>query len=319
MANKNITAPAVHHRLRTFFASVFGTLALSLVTLSLLVVWANRTLTDTTTYVNTVAPVISQPAVQTFLVTKATDQLLGSVGSGDQSTTEAELNSNLRDLVQTLSPGTMTTSKTNDQLLDLARPALRADLTEVVTSPSFANLWRTTNQSAQAQLLTQIKAGATELNLDLSPAVVGAVAVLSQSKLAPIAAKLQLDPAAAKLTLKGNAISKVHQYYGLVAPATIAIVVLTLGLMTLAVWISVHHLKTLRRILVGTGTVTLVLAIALQLPTIIHFKSKDPLASAAAVAIAHTLFHNLQLAALIISGVCLLAALGSKLYDRSRA
>jgi hypothetical protein len=37
---------------------------------SILVVWANRTLTDTATYTQTVAPLVTQPEVQQFVADK---------------------------------------------------------------------------------------------------------------------------------------------------------------------------------------------------------------------------------------------------------
>src|SRR5262249_20128562 len=75
--NKNLTtSPKKHHFIRTPLASLCGTIALALIFSSILVVWLNRTLTDTTTYVSTVTPLVTKPAVQTFLADTITDQIV---------------------------------------------------------------------------------------------------------------------------------------------------------------------------------------------------------------------------------------------------
>src|SRR5260221_12672135 len=71
------------HKVRTFFASIFGIIAVGLIMLSMTVVWLNRTLTDTTTFVQTVSPLASKPAIQNFVAQKVSEQLLNSAPTQD--------------------------------------------------------------------------------------------------------------------------------------------------------------------------------------------------------------------------------------------
>ena len=75
--------PTVHHYARTFFAAIFGTLALSLVLVSILVVWANSILTNTDSYVAAVGPLITKPIVRDFIAQKASDNLIKQAPTQD--------------------------------------------------------------------------------------------------------------------------------------------------------------------------------------------------------------------------------------------
>src|SRR5665811_776177 len=71
--------PKSHHKLRSFFSSIFGIMAVILILSSITVVWLNRTLIDTNTYVATVVPIVNKPSVQNFIANKVSTQLVKSV------------------------------------------------------------------------------------------------------------------------------------------------------------------------------------------------------------------------------------------------
>lgn len=291
----------VHHRVRTFFSSIFGLIALWLIMSSIFTVWLNRTLTDTNTYVATVEPLVSEPAVQAFIVTKATDQLLQSAPT--------------EDLATTLLPTSETAGKNFDELTALVRPVITDSLQQIVSSPSFRELWKSTNRSAHTQLMGQLKAGSAVITLDLSPAVTGALDELTHTKLAPISNKIEITPGLGKFDLKGGSIERAHQYYTLFQQSTLALICLTILFLGLSIIISVHHVKTFRRIIFGAGISSIVLAGILAAPSIIQLHSADPVTQAAAIAIAQTLFHGLQLAGLAIGIGCLVVVFASKIYE----
>src|SRR5229473_3289922 len=85
--SKTPPAPLVHHYVRTMVSALFGAIAVILIAAGILVVWANRTLTDTNTYVQTVGPVIERPELQDFVATKVTNQLLESAPAPDMAST----------------------------------------------------------------------------------------------------------------------------------------------------------------------------------------------------------------------------------------
>ncbi|HSX46424.1 MAG TPA: hypothetical protein VLF87_00310 [Patescibacteria group bacterium] len=311
MANQNKTSntvptknnqPAKHHFVRTTFATLFGMLAVWLILASIVVVWLNRTLTDTSTYVKTVSPLVTKPEVQNFIAQKASEQLVN--------------NAPITDIASTLLPADQITGKTPDQLKPLVQSAINDDIKQVVSTPQFAKLWQTTNQTAHTQLIQQIKAGAPTLTLDLHPAIVGAIDQLKSSKLSAVSDKIDISEDAGKIELKGSGIEKVHQYYDTFQKATLALVLAAIVLAALCIWISVHHMKTLRRMLIMTAISVLILALALRAPSFVHLKTGDPVQTQAAITIAETLLRNLQLAALVLGIGCIVIAIATKLYER---
>lgn len=303
--SKSSTALPAHHRARTFFAAVFGTIALSLVFTSLLTVWLQRTLTDTPTYVQTVAPLVKQPAVQDFVSQKAANQLLEAAPTAD--------------LAGQLLPPADVAGKTEEQLRAALRPVLVADFKEIVASDEFAELWKNTNESAHSQFTSQVQSGATTMTLDLSPAVTGAIAQLKASKLKVLGDNLEFPAGAGRFEIKNDTIGKIHDYYNWLQKGTITLVVVTIICIGLAVLLSVHHNKTLRRILIGSGSVMLIMAAALQAPQIINLQGADAATFGLAIAVAAVLLHNLQLACLWIGVGCISVAIASKIAERTRA
>jgi hypothetical protein len=300
--------PAVvqHHPIRTFFAAVFGLIALWLVFASLLLVWVNRTLTDTPTFVSTLTPVLTEPSIQTFITEKATDQILQSVPAPE--------------LAVRVLPPAEAAGKTPEQLAPLVRPALLAKLKEFIGSPKSQEIWKSTVESTHTKLTAQLRSGDGDLELDLSPAITGMVDQLkAKPELADVADKIQVPTEAGKLKIAGGSLDQAHKWYNQLQQSTIIVVAATLLAIALSVWLSVHHNKTLRRILMGSGLMALGVAAILQAPSIVPIKSDDPVMRDAVVALSGILFHNLQLACLVLAGVCIAGAIGSKIFEKVRA
>jgi len=292
------------NRARTFFAGLFGTIALSLVLFCIIIVWLNRTLTDTNTYVSTVAPLVTKPDIQNFIAAKASETLLKNAPGPDVA-------------VALLTPAQLTGETPQQLQADVAK-IVNDSVLQIVSSPQFHTVWQNTNTSAHAQLVSQLNSNSSELSLDLSPLVQDVVAELKTTQLAPISDKIDLPADAGKINLKGGSIAKVHQYYKLFQAATLIIVGATVLSIVLCVILSVQHWRTIRRILVGTGIISLVLAIALQAPSIIKPAGADAATQKAALAFAAALFHNLQQFLLIFGIACIVLAISSKIYSKMR-
>jgi hypothetical protein len=130
-----------------------------------------------------------------------------------------------------------------------------------------------------------------------------------------MADKIQLSPADAKISIKGGALERVRRYYLDLKAATVTVVALALLLLALSVWVSVHHLKTLRRMLVGTGVSALLAASVIAFAAKVPLSSPDPATAKLAVAILQTLLHPLLVGCLILGVVCVGLALASKAYE----
>lgn len=303
ISNNNLRVTSQkHHYIRTILASIFGTLALVLIFLSILVVWLNRTLTDTSTYVSTVAPLVSKPAIQNFVAEKATQQLL----------TSASIN----DIAGTLLPAEEINGKSADQLQQLVKPIITANVLQIFRSQPFASLWADTNRSAHQQFIRQLNTNSSQITLDLSPLVNGIIEQLKTTRLSPVSAHLNLKPSNAMLNLKGSIVDKMHAGYTIFKRSSLIIAGATLLAVVLCIVFSVHHIKTARRILFGTGIITLVFALILEAPSYIPLSGNDPVQQAAIIAVAKTLLHNLQEACLILGILCLVTAVGSKIYSK---
>jgi uncharacterized membrane protein len=92
------------------------------------------------------------------------------------------------------------------------------------------------------------------------------------------------------------------------------VVSITIIALILSVWLSVHHSRTLRRILFGVGILALLQALVLSIPRFITLPGIDQASQAAAKAFIEAIVQNLFLASLIIGIVCMVTAIGSKLY-----
>ncbi len=296
--------PQKSHHIRTFFAGLAGTLAISLILLSIMVVWLNRTLTDTATYVSTVAPLASKPAIQTFVASKISMQIVQSAPQQDIA-------------VALLPASSITPATTPDQLQAMLMSVVTTNVMQIVESPKFAELWKSTNQSLHASLVAQLNsAPSDQLTLDMTPTLSGVVDLLKSTQLAPVADQMNIAPGSGVVTMKNSKIVQFHQYYVWFKDGTIVIVVLALVLAVAAVLLSVHHNKILRRILLGVGVVALVEAAFLWLPSVAPIPAPDRATLDAARAMEQVIVQNLLVANLVIGIVCILAALGSKLYEK---
>ncbi len=293
------------HKLRTFFASVTGAIAVCLILSSVTVVWLNRTLTNTGTFVATVGPLASKPAIQNFVAEKVTDQLLK--------------NASTQDLAHQLLPGNQIAAQASSVLQDRLSSLVQTNVQQVIQSPGFLTLWENTIRSAHASLVAQLNNGnPSSINLDLSPAINGVVSELKSTQLRPVADQITISPNAGNLIIKSNNLSRIHHYYELFKEGTFVIVGIAVLMAALAIWLSVRHGKTARRILLATGILALLQGLLLEAPAVVKLPGNDAAAQAAARTVAEALLHNLQVASLTLGGLCIVAVVGSILYVRYR-
>ncbi len=301
---KNAPAEQKTHHVRTFFASLFGLAALFLIFASIVTVWLNQTLTNPQLFVSTLAPLANQPDVQNFIAVKATDALLTNAPTAD--------------VAMALLPVSKVAGQPVSQLRAELQPVINQSMLQVVDTPQFAALWKSTLQSAHMQFMTQLNSDAPDVTLDLRPAITGAIDLFGATKLRIVSNKITLGTDSGTIHIKGAMLRKIRVYYRLFQEGTIGIIALAVIAAVLCVVISVQHIRTLRRILLGTGIIALVLALALTAPSLIA-SSSGSLQQKATTAIIHTLFHNLQLASLILGVTCIVLAVGSKAYAKLRA
>jgi hypothetical protein len=297
------TTTSTHHPARTFFASLFGFFAVLLIMSSIISIWMNRTLTDTNTFVAVIAPLATKPEVQNFVAQKASEQLVK--------------NAPTQELSNVLLPeGTRASAETDAQLKALLQPIIYNNVLKIVASPTFAAVWKDTNQTAHAALVSQLSNDSGNLSLDLNPLITDVVSQLKTTDLAQVSDQITVSPDAGKVNLQNSGIDKAHSYYTAFKRSTIVVVIAALICTGAAIALSVHHLKTVRRILLGTGVAALLLAGSIQVPSLVAIKLTDASSQKVVVVIIQSLFHNLQIASLITGVVCITVAIGIKVYEK---
>ncbi len=292
------------HKVRTFFSALAGTFAVWLILSSLTVVWLNRTLTDTNTFVKTVGPLVEKPAIQHLVADKVTDNVVK--------------NAPTKDLAKELLPNAVVVKSPDiEQLKTSLRPIIENNVLKIVQSQQFDSVWQQTIQTSHASLVQQINSSnPTEISLDLSPAVNGVIAQMKTTQLSPIVKNIKIKPDTGKLNIKSDKLAAVHHYYMLLKQATIVIILLAIVMVAVCISLSVHHGKTIRRILLLTGIFALLQAAILQTPSLITITGQNAVEQDAARVIIQSLVHNLQVASLAVGIVCIGAAFGSKLYAK---
>lgn len=290
------------HKIRTLFSALAGTIAVYLILSSLTVVWLNRTLTNTNSFVGTVGPLVEKPEIQKYVADTVTDQIVD--------------NSPPNDLANQLLPSSAVKANPSPEMLKAQlKPVVNRSVLQIVQSQQFDTIWTSTLRNAHATFMEQLNSTTSDsLTLDLSPAINGVVNQMKLTQLKPVADQIGIKPGTGALNIKSANISRIHDYYKLFKVATVGIVVLTVAMIALSIWLSVHHGKTARRIFFSTGILALLQAILLEAPSIATFSGNNAAQQNAAKVLAQSLLHNLQVASLIVGLICLAAAAGSKLY-----
>jgi len=125
------------HLGRRIGAVILIVLASVLTPVSTLGLWLRNTVTDTTRYLDTVEPLVSDPAVQTFVADRVTQELFAAVDV--ESAVEEALPENAAFLSSALASGLQT--------------VVREASMRVLESDQFRELWVSANRLAQQQLV----------------------------------------------------------------------------------------------------------------------------------------------------------------------
>lgn len=289
-------------RFRMFLAALCGVIAIGLILASVLTVWFTQSLLDTNKYTQTVAPIILDKNVQEFLATKATDTLLNAAPPEQVAAV-------------VLKPEQVA-GKTPEQLKAESTKVVNDAVLTLVGSEQFQEFWETNNKTIHAQLVSQLKGNTDTLTIDMTPLLSGLVKQAESSELGALVEgqNIQIPTDAAKVSLTGGPLDQVRKYYQMLQTATIVMVVLALLAALACVALSVQHMRTIRRVLIGLGVLSLIGALILQAPSIVMYvsKSAEQLAAASFVRI---LFHDLQFMLLVIGAASIAAAIISKIVS----
>lgn len=256
-------APAPRaRRTRRITAWVLVVLASLLIPVSVISVWAIRTVTNTDQYVATLAPLARNPVIVDHLAAKATDELFSTHIVQDKVT--AALPAKAKPIV------TPIVNEVHSYVYGLAL--------KVFESPKFGQLWDSLNRHTHDAVIDVLSGKSTPITKKLEKAggiVVNVTPALNnlidQANAKGVTLFNPLKPILTKgdslgVTVVSKAqVSKFTGLFNAIVTLKWAIPVIALVLGILGIIVAVEHRKTLLRMAIGVALVTLLLLAGLSL------------------------------------------------------
>ena len=260
---------------RRSVVAVLVALSCLLVLLSTTVVWAHRTLLNTGTFVGTVGPVFTDPAVASAVAARATDELF----------TELHLQARLRDALPPKA------SFAAVPVTNATKGYVAGELTKVLTSPQFQAIWTATLTATHKQLVAVLRGQNTAaISTSGGYIVLNTVPLINQAlgKVSGLASDLAGKPVTLPVITSADppqqAVNKLSAALGVSLPAnfgeitlvrssdlvtvrqavkvfdglTVALPLITIALIALSLWLSVNRRRTVLQLAVGVSLLMIV-------------------------------------------------------------
>ena len=308
---------------RTLVAVLLIVAGSVLAPLSVLAVWTANQVSDTSSYVANVTPLIKDPAIQNALTNKLTTEIVTKInvkGRTDQAA--AELSQKGFTQIGGLLKGV------SGSIASGVQGFVHSRIHKIVTGPRMANAWVQVNRVASQQLVAVLsgrggKNGAVgvsngQVTLDLAPLE----AVAKQDLVArglTIAAKIPIVHKTFPLFPSKN-LTKAQGLYRLINDLKIVLPILTLALLGLGVLAARRHRRALIGAALGFAASMLVLGAGLAIARALYLNSVPASASTDAAAAAFDIlvrFIKTALRTLLVAG--LIVAVGAFFTGPSRA
>ncbi|WP_030345965.1 hypothetical protein [Streptomyces sp. NRRL S-1022] len=307
-----------HRRLRRVAASVLLVLTLVLAPLAVVAVWVHGTVADTDRYVQTVAPLASEPAVQSALVNRLTDRVVAEV---DVQAVTDSLTKLLAD--NGAPPRVVDTSKSlTGPLRSAVQTVVHRIVNRVVTSDVFREAWVVGNRRAQAAVVGMLtgegqgalKATGDTVQLDIGVVIDQVKKRLADAGFEKASAIPQVDRS---VTLfRTDKLAKAQTLMRLLDIVGTWLPVLALAVAAAAVWAAPGHRVMLMAVSIGIGIMMIVLLVGLAVVRGVYLDSVPPatLPRDAAAAIYDTVIRFLRDSVRTLLVVSVITALAAYLY-----
>ncbi len=257
-AKKALRAP----RTRGIAAWVLVVLASLLIPISVISVWAIRTVTNTDQYVATMAPLARNQVIVDHLAQKATDELFSTHIVQDKVT--AALPAKAKPIVT--------------PIVDQVHSYVYGVALKVFESPKFGQLWDTLNRHThdavidvltgkQSPLTQKLEKGGA-IVVNVTPALTNIIDKANSQGVTlfnPLKAVLGQGNKLSVTVVSKAQVSKFTGLFNLIVKLKWVIPVVALVLAAVGIAVAVRRRKTLQRMAVGVGLVTLLLLAGLSL------------------------------------------------------
>jgi hypothetical protein len=307
-------------RLRSVLATVLLVIGVVLVPVGVTATWLRTTVTDTDTYVATITPLATDPAVTSFVEDRATARVM--VAISDQHLVERALDAlESRGLP---AGATRALGLLAAPLAAQVEQVVRRAVTAVVESDQFATAWVAANRIAHAQLvavLSRSPDGAlvdngTNVNIDIGNLVepieqrLVAAGVPLVDKLPPITVSVPLLPS--------SDLDTARTAYNALRVGGVALPLLALAFIAGGVAMARDRRRALVRVGLGAAVACVVLVLGLSFARSHVAGSLPSGASAAAVSVIDTLTEGLRQMVRVVVAFFLLVVLVALVVGPSR-
>ncbi|MEU0177117.1 hypothetical protein ABZ178_27810 [Streptomyces massasporeus] len=311
-----------HRRVRRAGSTLLLVLTLLLAPPAVVAAWVQDTVSDTDRYVETVAPLASEPAVQDVVIKRLTDQVVKNVDV--KAVTDA--------LVRTLQDAGAQprvvdgAASLEGPLRDAVRTAVNRTVTGVITSDAFQQVWEGANRRSHAavvNMLTGDREGAVTSEDGTVQLNVGEIVDQVRERLVDAG----FDKASAipdvdrTVTLfETEQLGKAQDAMRLLDILGAWLPVLTVVLAALAVWTAPAHRVMLIITATGVGVMMLVLLVGFAVVRRVYLDSVPPAAlpADAAAAVYDTFVRFLRDSTITLLVVAVVTALVAYLYGPGR-
>ncbi|MGC5561321.1 hypothetical protein ACPYPG_00580 [Streptomyces sp. FR-108] len=312
-----------HRRTRRLGASILLLAALLLAPLAVVSAWVHDTVSDTDRYVETVAPLASDPAVQKVVINRLTARVVDQV---DVEAVTASLTKVLADA--DAPPRVVAGSEAlTGPLTSAVRTVVRRNVERVVTSDLFQQVWEGSNRRAHAavlRMLTGERHGALRATDDAVELDIGSVVDQVRARLVDQGferAALIPDSDRTVTLFRTAELARAQDAMRVLDIVGTWLPVLTVVLAALAVWTAPGHRLMLLITAVGIGLMMVALLIALAAMRRVYLDAvpATTLPPDAAAAIFDTFVRFLRDSTRTLIVVAAITALAAYLYGPGRA
>ncbi|MFG3114629.1 hypothetical protein ACGF4C_09550 [Streptomyces sp. NPDC048197] len=311
-----------HRKLRTACAAVLLVLAFLLAPLGAVAAWAQSQVSDADRYVQTVAPLAREPAIQSAVTTRLTNDVVKELDV--KRVTDALA----KELAQRNAPPVVVkqTRRLGGPLENAVTDVVHKVVYKVVTSEEFAKVWDAANLRAHAavvKVLTGEGTSAIQARGDTVVLNIGTVVDKVQQRLIDRGfekAKYIPDVDRQIVLLKTDKLQQAQNAMMVLDIVGVWLPVTVLVLVVLAVWTAPAHRATLLTAGVGLAVMMLLLLVGLAFARRQYLDSVPPSTQTqqAAAAIFDTLVRFLRNSTWTVFVVAVITAIAAYLYGPGR-
>ncbi|MFI1728977.1 hypothetical protein ACH40E_07010 [Streptomyces acidicola] len=312
-----------HRRLRRTGASLLLLLALLLAPLAVVASWLQETVTNTDRYVETVAPLASDPAVQNVVINRLTNRVMDNI---DVKAVTNALSNSLKDAGAP--PRVVAAADAlSGPLHDTVKAAVDRVVTRVITSDTFKKVWVGANRRAQpavVNVLTGEHKGVVQAQGNTIQLNVGQVVDKVKQRLVDEGfekASAIPTPDRTITLFHTKELSKAQDAFRVLNVVGVWLPVVTVVLAGLAVWTAPGHRAMLVVTATGVAVMMVVLLVALAVARQFYLDSVPPseLPADAAATIYDTFVRFLRDTTRTLLVISVITALSAYMFGPGRA